>query len=85
MACQPGDEEILRHAADAGQVLVTIDKDFGELTIVRGMAHDGIVRIVGFRAQEQGPACAAALARYAAELADGALVTVAPSGSSEGE
>lgn len=32
----PGDEEILRHAAARGQVLVTIDKDFGELVVVRG-------------------------------------------------
>ena len=75
-AADPGDEEILRHAAAAGQVLVTIDKDFGELAVVRGMTHTGIVRVVGFRAQEQGPACAAALSRYAAELAAGGLVTV---------
>ena len=43
-AAGPGDEEILRHAAAAGQVLVTIDKDFGELAVVRGMTHTGIVR-----------------------------------------
>ena len=59
-----------------GPVLVTIDKDFGELAVVRGLPHAGIVRIVGFAAREQGPACAAALARYGHELAAGALVTV---------
>lgn len=72
----PGDEEILSAAARAGAVLVTIDKDFGELAIVRGRSHAGIVRIVGFPAREQGPACVAALARYASELTAGALVTV---------
>ena len=72
----PGDAEILQQAAAVGAVLVTLDKDFGELAIVRGVPHAGIVRIVGFAAREQGPACVAALARYGAELAAGALVTV---------
>ncbi|MGH7624650.1 MAG: DUF5615 family PIN-like protein [Gemmatimonadaceae bacterium] len=63
-------------AARAGAVLVTIDKDFGELAIVRGRTHSGIVRIVGFPAREQGSVCVVALARYASELAAGALVTV---------
>jgi predicted nuclease of predicted toxin-antitoxin system len=40
----PGDEEILTHAHADGRVLVTLDKDFGELVIVHGQAHSGIVR-----------------------------------------
>ena len=32
----PGDEEILARAHSQGRVLVTLDKDFGELAIVRG-------------------------------------------------
>ncbi len=72
----PGDEEILARAAASGAVLVTIDKDFGELAVVRGLPHAGIIRIVGMGAREQGPACVAALARYGEELAVGALVTV---------
>lgn len=72
----PGDEEILARAAAAGAVLVTIDKDFGELAIVRGLPHAGIIRVVGLAAREQGPACVAVLERYASELAAGALVTV---------
>ena len=63
-------------AARAGAVLITIDKDFGELAVVRGQHHAGIMRIVGFPARELGPACVAALARYEGELAAGALVTV---------
>jgi predicted nuclease of predicted toxin-antitoxin system len=46
----PGDAEILAHAARLGQVLVTIDKDFGELAIVRGYPHRGILRLAGFSA-----------------------------------
>jgi len=32
----PGDEEILARALQEGRVLVMLDKDFGELAIVRG-------------------------------------------------
>jgi len=74
----PGDAEVLAHASRTRSVLITLDKDFGELAIVRGHPHAGIIRLVGHRAREQGPVCVAALARYGAELADGALVTVEP-------
>lgn len=75
-SADPGDEAVLAVARERGAVLVTIDKDFGELAVVRGLPHTGIVRIVGLAAREQGPACVAALARYGGELAAGALVTV---------
>lgn len=75
-ARDPGDAEILAHAAQTGAVLVTLDKDFGELAVVREQDHAGIVRIVGHRAQEQGAACVQALAGYGRELAAGGLVTI---------
>jgi predicted nuclease of predicted toxin-antitoxin system len=37
----PGDEDILAQAARLGAVLVTIDKDFGELAVVRGLSPCG--------------------------------------------
>ena len=40
------------------------------------MPHKGIVRLVGLRAGEQGPTCAAVLEKYAGELAVGAILTV---------
>ena len=72
----PGDEQILAHAAADRSVLVTINKDFGELAVVRGVPHAGIIRVVGFAAVTQGPVCVAALARYGEGLQAGALVTV---------
>jgi predicted nuclease of predicted toxin-antitoxin system len=72
----PGDKEILGHAFDASQVVVTIDKDFGELAVVHRLPHRGIVRLVGFSASQQGTAASEALAKYAAELSGGAIVTV---------
>jgi len=37
----PGDEEILAKAHDEGRVLVTLDKDFGELAVVKRVPHSG--------------------------------------------
>ena len=74
----PGDDEILRRAATESRVLATIDKDFGELVIVQGMVHVGLIRLVGFRAREQGPALVRLLATYQAELAAGAILTAEP-------
>ena len=35
----PGDEEILARAHREHRILITLDKDFGELAIVRGKPH----------------------------------------------
>jgi predicted nuclease of predicted toxin-antitoxin system len=74
----PGDQVILARAFEASQVVVTLDKDFGDLAIVRTVPHHGIVRLVALGAEAQGPAAVAALARYGADLARGAIVTVEP-------
>jgi predicted nuclease of predicted toxin-antitoxin system len=49
----PGDDEILAKAYDDSRVLVTLDKDFGELAIVYGKPHCGIVRLVNISAKQQ--------------------------------
>jgi predicted nuclease of predicted toxin-antitoxin system len=74
----PGDEELLRQAAAESRVLAKIDKDFGELVIVQGLAHSGLIRLVGFRASEQGPALIRLLSTYEVELAAGAILTAEP-------
>lgn len=72
----PGDEEVLAHAEQNAQVLVTLDKDFGELAVVLGARHAGIVRLVDFRYLEQGPVCARVIGQHEADLKRGAIVTV---------
>lgn len=72
----PGDEEILSQAHAEGRVLVTLDKDFGELAVVRGHSHSGIVRLVDISATRQAAVCLWILDRYGTELAQGAIVTV---------
>lgn len=74
----PGDVEILAKAHQEDRILVTLDKDFGELAIAQGLPHSGIVRLVGFSATRQSTACAAVLDRYGDELARGAIVTAEP-------
>ena len=71
----PGDEAILDEAAVTSRVLITLDKDFGKLAIVRRRPHCGIVRLVGISGREQGAVCALLIDRYATELLAGAIVT----------
>lgn len=72
----PGDEEVLAFAHREARVLVTLDKDFGELAIVRKQQHSGIGRLVGLAAREQAPACHAVLIAHGDELTRGAIATV---------
>jgi len=72
----PGDEDILAQAHRELRVLITLDKDFGELAIRRSLPHSGIVRLVNVGARQQGTVCQQVLARYGDELARGAIVTV---------
>ena len=74
----PGDEEILARALSEGRVLVTLDKDFGELAVLRGKPHYGILRLVNFSAHQQAVVCRQVLAAHAVEFASGAIVTAEP-------
>lgn len=71
----PGDEEILARAFADGQILVTLDKDFGELAVAFNRAHAGIVRLVDVRHTDQAALCVEMLSLHGAELAQGAIVT----------
>lgn len=74
----PSDESILEAARGEQRVVITLDKDFGELAVVRRIPHAGIIRLVGLTSTQQGTAAVATLAKYGAELATGALITVEP-------
>lgn len=72
----PGDTEILSAAHAQGRVLVTLDKDFGELAILKGLPHAGISRLVGLMARDQGAATARIIASHSEELRQGAIIVV---------
>ena len=71
----PGDNEILGIAYNENRVLITLDKDFGELAIVFGQPHSGIIRLVNMSTKQQGEVCMEILARYESNLLNGALIT----------
>ena len=74
----PGDEEILAYARLHSRILVTLDKDFGELAVVKSVPHNGILRIVDFSVRQQGEVCLQVIARHGSDLAAGAIVTAEP-------
>lgn len=74
----PGDEEILAQAHREGRILVTLDKDFGELAIVHGRVHRGILRLVNISARHQATACLHVLTEHGKDLETGAIITVEP-------
>ena len=71
----PGDDEILERAYQEGRTLVTLDKDFGELAIVRGMPHYGIIRLVNLASIQQAPVCLRVIDLHGDELKTGAIIT----------
>ncbi len=67
--------EILAIAYREGRILITLDKDFGEIAIVRGQPHCGIIRLVNIAAKQQAAVCLEVLMRYDRELQAGAIAT----------
>ena len=72
----PGDEAILRRSVEENRILVTLDKDFGNLVFALGHSHRGIVRLVGIRACEHGRTMIEVLKRFGSELQKSALIVV---------
>lgn len=77
-SADPGDVAILARARDEQRILVTLDKDFGELAIVRGEPHCGIVRLVDCSVARQAATCEIVLARHGESLVQGGIVTAEP-------
>lgn len=71
----PGDEEILARAYIEARILVTLDKDFGELAIIQNLPHCGIMRLVNISAVLQGSVCSFCLSSYGEDLLAGGIVT----------
>jgi len=74
----PGDAIILEHAHKTRKILVTLDKDFGELAVLKGMPHYGIIRLTGFRAKQMAAAIHHIVTNYEQDLANSAIITADP-------
>lgn len=70
------DEEILVLAMEEQRILITEDKDFGELVFVRRLPHPCIIRFVEMRVAEQVVAMGELIERYADAMSEGSLIVV---------
>ena len=77
-AIDPGasDEHLLALAFDQGRVLVTADKDFGEVVFVRNMLHGPVVRLAALTVDEQLEGMDELLAWHADVLTGPVIVTL---------
>ena len=70
------DEELLALAMEEGRILVTEDKDFGELVFVRRLPHPCIVRFVEMTAAEKVTAMRELIEQHPDLMSEGALIVV---------
>ena len=70
------DEALLALAYEEHRVLVTEDKDFGELVFLRRLPHPCIVRLAELRVTEQVDAMRGLIERHGDALRAGAIVVV---------
>lgn len=73
--CDPGieDEAVLTHSRTLNAILITSDKDFGELVFRQRLLHTGILllRLGGFSPEQKAAAVAKAVESHGKELAIG--------------
>lgn len=70
------DEELLALAYREERVLVTEDKDFGELVFVQRLPHPCIVRFVEMRVVEKVAAMRSLIERHVDTMRQGVLIVV---------
>lgn len=70
------DEALLALASAENRVLITEDKDFGELVFLRGLPHPGIVRLVEMTPTERADAVRSLIDRHADAMRNGAIIVV---------
>jgi len=72
----PGDDAILQEAFDKNLILVTADKDFGELVFVFGKPHPALIRLVDIPAKNQGKVLLRLISTHRSDIEKQALLTV---------
>jgi len=72
----PGDTEILSKALLEQRILVTLDKDFGELVFLHGHKHAGMIRLVEVPSLLQAQVISMLICDYGELLASGAIITL---------
>ena len=73
---QATDETVLAWALEEQRVLVTEDKDFGELVFVRRLPHPCIVRFVEMQVDEKVSAMRDLIDSYEDAMREGSMIVV---------
>lgn len=71
----PGDEAILKKAFEENYVLITADKDFGDLIYVLGMPHPAVIRLVNVPVKEQGKILLTIIEKHKVDIENKAIIT----------
>jgi len=72
----PGDQALMRLAAEQHRVLLTNDKDFGALVFRGGRTHAGLVRLPQVAPEQAIELMRLMLQRHAEDLDQGSVITV---------
>lgn len=67
---------MLEYARDDGRVLITEDKEFGELVFLRGLPHGCVVRLVDMSPRAKLAAMRNLIEGYEHAMRDGAIIVV---------
>jgi len=75
-AADPGDDVILEWAVAESRILITMDKDFGDLVFEGQKPHSGLVRLPDVPAERRIELMATLLHEHTTSLASAAVITV---------
>ena len=72
----PGDRALLELAESENRVLITIDRDFGELIYLRRVSHAGLIRLPDVRVARRIEMVEELIDQYSEALEARAIVTI---------
>lgn len=72
----PGDRALLERAGAENRVLVTLDKDFGELIYLQRVSHAGLIRLPDVRVSQRIETVRAVIEDHGKALEERAVLTV---------
>ena len=72
----PGDRALLERAASEGRILITIDKDFGELIYLHSTPHAGLIRLPEVRMAQRITLVEEVINQHSQALEERAIVTI---------
>jgi len=71
----PGDEILMQQAYEENRILITAEKDFGDLVFVYNKPHTTIIRLVATPPKKQMNLLETILENYSRELQENVLIT----------